>query len=339
MSFSDEEIVAFLLGEADAELAARIRACLPSDSDLADRVSHFRSVLNHLDSTNEPFEPPSGLVERTLARIDDLPLEVEPRQPQLRPASAESCLSSQVESSVRRRWIDSAALTVSLVVLCSLTIPAIVRARYESRRAQCAFNLRETGFMLFEYAMKQPDNRLPFVARSGPEAFAGVYVVRLNESGLTLPRHALRCASMIGVERPNASPMVMTVPTIEQLYSASQQQLECWQCSLGGDYAYNLGVFEDDELVAPKNVGSSNFAILADAPWLDDDIDQVLAHDGKGMNILYDDGQVRFVRSDWISSKDPIADHPFRNIRGDREAGIGIMDASLAPSQFPPISH
>lgn len=342
MSFSDEEIIAFLLGDADADLAGRIRACLPNDAELVDRVSHFRELLNHLDGVAERFEPPADLVDRTLARIDAIPNEVSSEStasPVVQPASAAACLSSPIEPSTRHRsWFDSAALTICLVVLCSLTIPAIVRARYESRRAQCQFNLRETGTLMFDYAMRQPSRRYPFVAKNGPEAFSGVYVVRLMENGLQPSMHSLRCASMIGVQRDN-HPAVLTVPSLEQLHQASPQQLECWQCSLGGDYAYNLGVFEDDELVAPKNLGSSHFAILADAPWFEDDIDQLLAHDGKGINILYDDGQVRFVRSDWIVSRDPVSDHPFRNLRGDREAGIGILDASLAPSQFPPIAH
>ncbi|MFO0939541.1 MAG: hypothetical protein U0930_02120 [Pirellulales bacterium] len=351
MSFSDEEIIAFLLGDADAELAGRIRACLPNDPDLVDRVSHYREVLNHLDGVAQRFEPPADLVDRTMARIDELPLNELPQESHeeiaseelVQPASSVACLSSPIEPSTRRRsWFDSAALTISLVVLCSLTIPAMVRARYESRRAQCAYNLRETGSLMFDFAMRQPDRRYPFVAKNGPEAFAGVYVVRLMENGLLPPTRTLRCASMVGMERvhqPAVMSSVIAVPSLEQLHQASQQQLECWQCSLGGDYAYNLGVFEDDELVAPKNVGSSHFAILADAPWFEDDVDQLLAHDGKGINILYDDGQVRFVRSDWITSRDPVADHPFRNLRGDREAGIGISDASLAPSQFPPIAH
>jgi hypothetical protein len=47
-------------------------------------------------------------------------------------------------------------------------MPAIVRARFESRRAQCAENLRQTGQALFEYALRRPDRRFPPVASSDP---------------------------------------------------------------------------------------------------------------------------------------------------------------------------
>lgn len=349
MSFSDEEIIAFLLGDADEDLAVRIRANLPKDPELAERLSHFRSVLNHLDYVgDQQYEPPSDLIQRTMDKIEELPAEstsiaqrdgedcASEMDPLDRPVV--SFLSTPVESNrSRRTWLDSMALTVSLVVLCSLTIPAIVRARYESRRAQCATNLRDTGSLLFQYAMRQPSRRFPFVSSSGPEAFSGMYVVRLSESGLVPSSRMLRCASLNGVNRP--LPKVIAIPTVEQLHTATPSQLDCWKCNVGGDYAYNLGVFEDEQLVAPKNVGSSHFAILADAPVFLNDCEELLAHDGKGINILYDDGQVRFLRSSCFASQELTLDNPFRNFHGAHEAGIGIRDASLAPSQFPPIAH
>ena len=211
MSFSDEEIIAFLLGDADEDLAVRIRASLPNDPELAERLSHFRSVLNHLDYVgDQQYEPPSDLIQRTMDKIEELPTasssdaqqDGEDSSSEMDPLDRPvvSFLSTPVESNrSRRTWLDSMALTVSLVVLCSLTIPAIVRARYESRRAQCATNLRDTGSLLFQYAMRQPSRRFPFVSSNGPEAFSGMYVVRLSESGLVPSSRMLRCASLNGV--------------------------------------------------------------------------------------------------------------------------------------------
>lgn len=348
MSFSDEEIIAFLLGDADEQLAGRIRAQLPKDADLVDRVSHFRELLNHLDDVSEEFEPPAGLVDRTMQQINALSepalnstfhseLQVEDDQVERQTVS---CLSPPLDaSSGRKNWMDSLVLMGCLIVMCSLTIPAIVQARFESRRAQCAINLKDSGQLLFQFAMQRPDRRYPHVAKNGPEAFSGVFVVRLNEAGLVPEARMLKCASLIGQERPSQS-VLTSIPTVKQLQVATPGQLDCWKCNLGGDYAYNLGVFEQDQLVAPKNIGSSHFAILSDAPLFTEDCDQVIAHDGKGINILYDDGQVRYVRSGWIQSKNlTSADHPFRNMLGVRGAGLSISDAALAPSQFSPIAH
>ncbi len=44
MLFSDEEIISFLLGDAPPELAERIRAQLPSDSELLDRLSILAKI-------------------------------------------------------------------------------------------------------------------------------------------------------------------------------------------------------------------------------------------------------------------------------------------------------
>ncbi len=354
MSFSDEDIIAFLLGDADEDLAIRIRANLPKDSELAERLSHFRSVLNHLDYVGEQqYEPPSDLIQRTMDKIEELPSTFSRSTSDAQHSDPEGSLESEIDpldrpvvsflstpvesNRSRRSWLDSMALTVSLVVLCSLTIPAIVRARYESRRAQCATNLRETGSLLFQYAMRQPSRRFPFVSSSGPEAFSGMYVVRLSESGLVPSTRMLRCASLTSPSRP--VPKVMAIPSVEQLHTATPSQLDNWKCNVGGDYAYNLGVFEDEQLVAPKNVGSSHFAILADAPVFVNNCEELLAHDGKGINLLYDDGHIGFLRSSCFTSHELTLDNPFRNLHGAHEAGIGISDASLAPSQFPPIAH
>jgi hypothetical protein len=342
MSFSDEEIIAFLLGDADDGLADRLRSSLASDEELAERVAHFRNVLSHLDSVTEKFEPPADLVENTLARIEASDIQPS-RQPPVEdknewdePVSSFLTVAKDSTSSTRS-WMDSAALTVSLTVLCCLTIPAILRARFESRRAQCAENLRETGSSLFQYAMLRPDRRFPMVASSGPESFAGVFVIRLRDAGLLPAGRLMPCPSLNGVERLSIATNI-SVPTLEQFCSASEAQRECLKCTVGSDYAYNLGIYEKGVLEAPQYSGSSHFALLSDAPLFSDKADQLIAHDGKGFNVLFDDGQIRFINSQWLQTGEA-GDHPFRNMLGAHEAGVSIMDASLAPSHFPPLSR
>ena len=236
-----------------------------------------------------------------------------------------------------RSWLDSAALTVSLIVLCSLMIPAVLRARYEARKLQCANNLSETGQLLFQYAMRQSNQRFPHIAKSGPEAFSGMFVVRLQELGLAPRSNTLKCASLLQADDCNAS-VPLPIPTLREIQVAANDKLHCWKCKLGGDYAYNLGVIENDHLVAPRHDGNSHFAILADAPLFNKLGDELLAHEGAGINILFDDGHVRFVTAHRILHPNFVGDHPFRNLLGAHEAGVISSDASLAPSQFPPIA-
>lgn len=351
MSFSDEDIIAFLLGDADNVLADQINARLNYDEELVERVSHFRVVLNHLDGLAERFEPPADLVDKTMAAVvstetmdssfsNDSSLNDSISQGNEFERPVVSCLNSSLDASTAKSsWLDSTVLVASLTIFCCLAIPAIVRARFESRRIQCAENLRQTGQALFTYALHRPDRRFPYVASSGPEAFSGVFVIRLNDDGLLPMGRLLPCASMLGIQRATIDSNVVSsrvpLPSLEQYCSASQTEQENVKATVGGDYAYNLGFFENNELVAPKNEGSSYYAILTDAPFISDENDRIVAHDGKGINILFDDGQVRFVNSQWVLSGEAI-DHPFRNMLGYREAGIHSRDASLAPSHVPP---
>jgi len=364
MFFSDEDIIAFLLGEADSSLASRIRQSLPIDSDLVARVSHFRSLLNHLNGSGECYEPPSGLIEATLQRMEatDPPcLESQdgkgqdqsvvcsggnasllPMHARTRPWYAGMLSPSRGWGRSRRSQnvFDSIALSISLVCLSCLVLPALIRARFESRRAQCAENLRVNGQALFSFALQSSDRRLPAVAASGPESFAGVYAVRLYNMGLLGSSGQLRCVSLVGVERPTmCSVSISDFPTLDTLRRATQEQLARFQQMLGGDYAYNLGVLEKQSLVAPKNTGSSHFAILADAPIVLNERESWPAHDGHGVNILYDDGHVEFASHRCLQEGSLTRDHPYCNRFGNREAGLDDSDASLAPSSFPPLER
>ena len=359
MSFSDEDIIAFLLGEAEQSLAAKLRQCMAEDSELVARVNHFRSLLTHLDGAGDLYEPPNGLVESTMQRMSDIESDsVDAAGPNYADEAASfgpSTSGSQgrtkrpgMFSTVRARnsaflstgysYSDSAALTISLIAMCCLLLPTMLGVRIESRRLQCAENLRVNGQALIQFAIRCPDRRFPAVAQSGPEAFSGVYAVRLGSVGLLDSTSQLICVSMRGSEGawPHRIPRL---PSIEELHEASPYRLVQWKKLVGGDYAYNLGIIERHGLVAPKNNGSSHFAILADSPLMAPSRQSLLAHGGRGVNILYDDGHVQFICRRRLEQTGLLDDHPFCNRLGDQEAGLDDQDASLAPSFFPPLSR
>ena len=102
MSISDEEIVAFLIGDADESLASRIRASLPHDQELAQRVSHFRQMLSYLDEAAEFFEPPGDLIDKTMQRVEAVASQAGDRSPRkgLQPAGYSVCQTTE-----RAGWI------------------------------------------------------------------------------------------------------------------------------------------------------------------------------------------------------------------------------------------
>lgn len=355
MQFSDEDLIAYLLGDAEQELAQQIQRQLAADPLLLERLSQFRLVLDQMDSLAGNFEPPVDLVDTTLARIDGMCLSAACPLESTTPAadSTPVLLSSPVDSSQRRSsLLDSTVLAMSLTVLCCLALPALVRVRFESRKAQCGRHLTITGTELINFALSDPAGRFPRVAVEGPEAFAGVYAVHLRESGSDISPEQLQCASLLGT--PFGDPadtldpaFARVIPSFAQLRHIDLEDLRQWQQVAGGDYAYNLGVAEQGSVRPPKCDGRSQFAILSDAPLLDSTVglepDALVAHEGKGINVFYEDGRVVFVTTASLIgptvTESTWSDHPLANQQGVHEVGLHPHDASLAPSHFPPVSR
>ncbi len=328
MQISDDNLIAYLLGDAPAELAEQIEQQLASDPDLVSRLSHFRMVLGHIDSMGTVYEPPADLVDATLARIDEAESRVQPALSGLNASAAK-----------QTSWWDSTVLTLSLTLLCCLVLPAIVKARFESRRVQCANNLRNTGYSLVDFALNNPEQRFPQVDISGRGGFAGVYAVRLKSSGFPIVPAQLQCPSLIGWRTESGSMLLPTIPTLNEIHELALTEFRFLQRVVGGDYAYNLGVIEKQCLVAPRYEGRSHFAILSDSPVFQDGRERLTAHDGRGINILYEDGHTSFVGAPSIIYTGQVSDHPFRNAHGIHAAGLTPQDACLAPSYFSPLGQ
>lgn len=339
MQITDDNLIEYLLGDASVQLSDEIERQLALDTSLVERLNHFRFVLGQVDSMSGIYEPPSDLLASTMACIDAGQSDSEnagDRSDCITAASGLSPANSVGKSNPT--FLDSAVLTISLALLCCLALPAIVRARFESRRVQCASNLRSTGYSLFNYALSDPQRRFPFVGHDPRFGFAGVYAVRLQSAGYELRPSQLRCASLIAIDGDTPRLFLQSIPTLTQLADLAWPELSGWQRAIGGDYAYNLGVIEDSGVVAARYEGRGNYAILSDAPLFEAGVEQLIAHDGKGSNILYEDGQIRFVSADLLGAVGAAnTDHPFRNLRGQHAPGLSLEDASLAPSHFVPL--
>jgi type II secretory pathway pseudopilin PulG len=130
-------------------------------------------------------------------------------------------------------------------------------------------------------------------------------------------------------------------------------RLQWLQQTAGGHYAYTLGVRDGEEFASPRFQGRSSFAVMSDAAimkvvdrvveneegWASVSSvseDGMISHGGRGINVLYEDGRVRFVPRESLSQ---LVDHPLVNHEGRPEAGVNIDDASLAPSWQAPFVH
>ncbi len=338
MPISDEDLIAYLLGDADPQQRSRIEAGLAEDEELRARLSELRMVLGQLDAINSHYEPPVDLLATTMARIDaecsDREEEVH-STPLREPVRLAHGLSGVAENRVRRSSWDSVALVCCMAMLLCLFIPTVLRARFESRKAQCAYRLNTLGRGLIDLALLDPQRRFPAVALQGPESFAGIFSVRLCDIGVVSSPAQLRCASLEGCRTTRE--ILEFIPTTVQLKSLDTQMLELCRNEAGGDYAYSLGVDDSGVIVPPRCEGRTNFAVLADAPLIQNGREEFVAHDGLGMNIFFEDGHVAFVEPE--SWQNQIGDNPFCNIAHAREAGLSVWDASLGLSHFRPLGN
>ncbi|MEM7474044.1 MAG: hypothetical protein AAF483_03570 [Planctomycetota bacterium] len=326
MQFSDDQIIAYLLGDAEPKLAESIELQLSSDADLLDRLSQLRSMLGHLDSLGGMYEPPGDLVDATLERIE------QEESVSLSHARPREGLSAAFQSRV-----DSLVLTISLVLICCMVLPAVIKARFVARKNRCEHNLVSNGHDLIAYSLSNPEGRFPFVGNNRQTGFAGIYSVHLVDAGNSIAFAQVACPSMLGTDQALPNDLPSTIPGLREIGQLTSADLSVIQRYLGGNYAYNIGVNEEGVRKAPKNEGRANFAILSDAPDFVQDGEQFVAHDGRGINILFEDGHVEFVevvRTNDLSGS--LLDHPFRNLDGVHAAGLNQSDAFLAPSYFTP---
>ncbi len=348
-----EDLLGYLLGALEPGEMERISRALRADPVLRAELSRLQESLRPLDDANDLYEPPADLIDRTMAGLSTGNRESETPQPPTGEQQADEAAGPKwvsprragrrpVRLSTPRRlragddgrlagWrlTDMVATAVAGIVIAGLVLPSILRERSGARQQLCQSQLREMGIALISYATRRADQRFPELATEGPESFSGYHAIELAAAGLLPSMPTPRWCPSLDVPPEWVG---KRLPTREELRRAGGMQLIQYQKMSGGHYAYSLGILENDRYVAPRFLGRSHFAILADAPLQSLD-GWVMAHEGRGGNILYEDGHVAFF-SNWNEGVQ--GDHPFLNRVGQLEHGLDPDDAALAGSQYPP---
>lgn len=343
-----EDLLGYLLGALEPHEMERVAAFLKQNPDARRQLVEIQRSLRPLEDSYEPGQtPPSDLIARTLGQIPSLP-QPDQQFPPANPAAAglndhPAGLPSMCSSDHRPRsrsitWLDMAAISAAAAIVLALLVPAIANGRFEARRTACQNQLRGLGIAITTFVTRNEQNRLPAVSQSGPEAFAGVYAVRLSDLGLLDNQDTRWCPSL---DAPGDSQWrfadLNKLPTTQQLHESSTDALRRIQKYAGGHYAYTLGVVDKDHFESPRFESRASFAVMSDAPMTgtpnESNFRESIGHEGRGINVLYEDGRVRFVN---VNSLDVLLDHPLFNHRGKAEAGVNVDDASLAPSWRPP---
>lgn len=325
---SDETLLGYLLQALPKEEQQCIESQLLLDPILAQRVRDLTDLLAPRD-VNVVFEhataeaePRSDLTASTMDLIANSNLQLVPPGMMTQPAFESS-------SSTQLAWLDSfVALAAGIIIFCVL-VPAIFISRESARRVSCAANLRELGQAIRSFAFGNTDRRVPNINVNGPLSFAGIYPMRLKDEGLLPSSEHVWCPSVETIDLDQPIPSTIT------FLSASPATQNNWRYSAGGNYSYNLGYVSNGQYVTPAIESSINFALMGDTILsIEADVDAPPTHGRNAANILFADGQIRYV---WIARIDAIqVDHPYRNLDNKKAAGIGDADCCLGPShQFP----
>lgn len=280
--------------------------------------------------------------------------------------------SAELRSSGFRFW-DSLALSASILLLASLLFPALLNGRSQARQTQCSYNMLSLANLLTQYASLAPDGRIPEVPRQGHRAFAGNYVIELHEAGLIEESSDVWCPSVVRFSRtqhpripsdqvlrdasqaewelmrswiggnyaynlgvvdgrclkaprfngrthfawlgdaPMMASALKQVETFSRVYEYSQDGV-----SLRTNIGRKWSLFGDE--VSGEDQGCED-----GLTWF--------SHEGRGFNIVFEDGHVAFVSLKGIS---PEALEPFLNHAGSLQAGVEPNDSALGPSHFGP---
>ncbi|MEM9364406.1 MAG: hypothetical protein AAGD07_00315 [Planctomycetota bacterium] len=262
-------------------------------------------------------------------------------------------------------WRDWFASLVAAAVVLAILVPTVAEGRFLARREACQDRLTELGTALTQYVTRNEQSRLPSLDSQGPRAFAGVYAPRLHNMGLLQSVSQTHCpsvdpaafASRHGFQVGDDAAELITLAMLDEVAGRIRNhlslddthqainQLQLYQRVAGGHFTYSLGVSDGGSHASPRYQARSHFAVMSDIAPVQlraaDEPTRIpstpsrrpLAHDGRGINVLYEDGRVQFLP---VSDLPWLPDHPLWNHLGRPEAGVNVDDASLAPSWQPP---
>ncbi len=348
-----EDLLGYLLGALEPHEMRRVARLIQENPSARKQLEQIQRALEPLEGNLQSMAelPPSDLVSKTMANLPPLPpsqteadatLGQRSRADSQSQATFDSLIPMHPEIEFTKAtnwsWLDWAGGAAAAAAVLGLLIPALAEGRFEARKAACQAQLRQFGTAFTQFVNRDLQHRLPAVAEAGPEAFAGVYAIRLGDAGL-LPDASLRWCPSQATPRPAKVTLtpIETVSSLDDLYQASADMLRQIQQFAGGHYAYTLGVIDQHRLRPPRFESRSSFAVMSDAPPAGfagrNDLDRLTGHGGEGINVLFEDGRVEFIRLPALNS---MPDHPLLNNRGQTEAGVNIDDASLAPSWVAP---
>lgn len=317
----DDQLVGYLLNALDEAARLQVESQLRRSAALRHQLETLRAALEPLEADRADPLPPTGLADRTLARIDNCARS--PRAPR----------TSRREFGSPSRWRRSELLVASLagVIVLGFALAWVDKSRALERVTVCANNLRDLHTPSVQYAMLQSDGAFPRIEAEGPRSFAGAVIPVLVEAGTLSPDNVPTCSTHPGWKLP---PELAQPGALEKCYREDRDRYNRVVASMAGCYSYSLGYRTETGLCGLRHgAGMDGQPIAADAPPFQGrgvgSAGNSTAHGRRGQNILFVDGSVRFVTVRTIAGDDVYLNQE-RFIHAGVHRGDSVLGASDA---------
>ena len=331
----DQELVGYILNALEPDEQERVRQELRRSPQAQQKLEVLRQAVEPLAYDAEPPEPPEDLLLSTLRRVGRYRCQQQAAEDSARRATPIRHRSFPITP--RSLWKRADVLVAACIALVFLGMipPSLLYLQHREKRLACAANLRQFYPAFVEFANRQGNGYLPVPDSSGPLAAAGVYGAWLREANCWNPHMHVYCpANLKPGQKPPPPP-----PTVTELRASYETPIYAeYRRRMGGCYAYHLGYCDGQGHLFGIHCRQGDLVpILADRPprpgeTADWRIANSLNHGGRGQNVLFLGGHVRFVTSRFLGSDDI-----FLNDNGRCAAGCCPEDIVLAPSETAPL--
>jgi hypothetical protein len=324
------DLLGFLLGALDSADHDEVAKEIDEHPELGTEAAHVRRNLKRLALDCRPDHelPPPNLAAKTCEWVfAQIPHTLGGTLARLSEPVRE-----ELEIRPRNSYADLVVAVCVLLVAAGVFLPALQVNRQQAGVMICQQKIKQLGFALHEYSNHQPDGSYPRLELRGNRAAAGVYAPMLMSKELVMDPKKFVCP-----RSPLADMLAeWELPSLAEIDDAVGDTLARLQQRMGGSYGYTLGHMEGDRYVSPFNQQRELYALLGDAPSRTRKNRFSDNHGGRGQNVFFEDGHVKFVS---MVPKDGPMDDPFFNRQGLVVAGVDRNDSVLGTSEARPITE
>jgi hypothetical protein len=307
-----------VFGQLDESRREAIELLSSSEAEWGQRRVLFQRAVHQLLQDHEIHDPPPGLGDRALSLVIEHAQGERSRILDLPPPAN------------RFRWSDFAVAASIFIASLLALVPAMNLQKASMLQLGCMDNLRQVGLALSQYASVH--RSYPFVSPECPGSYIGAFGVLLKDNGLLNNPQILNCPCR---GRDNLPP---GLPHFSQLCEHEDREPGSLKAQMeSNDYAYAQGVREPSgQIVAISFPCQDLVPLSADQPPYDFSSRSILDgnspnHAGRGQNVLYAGGQVKYHRGRRLHGQDQDL---YLNEDSRIAPGLHENDAVLTPAVF-----